>query len=100
MAITKLYADIEFQDGREENVRVLLADKLKYENTAKIHKWEPNPDTLTGQLFLAWAAATRTGLTDATFDQFKAVEAVDVFLSNDAPEGAEAEAPTSESTNA
>lgn len=99
MAITKLYAQMELADGREETVRVLLADKLKYEQTAKIHKWEPNPDTLTGQLFLAWAAATRAGITEATFDQFKGGEVLDVFLSNENPDADADEAPTSESTS-
>lgn len=99
MAITKLYAQIEFSDGREENVRVLLADKLRYEQTAKTHKWDPEPNTLTGQLFLAWAAAQRSGLTESTFETFKAGEVLDVFLTNETPEGNEAETPISESTN-
>ena len=100
MAINKLFAQMEFADGREETTRVLLADKLKYEQTAKIHKWDPEPNTLTGQIFLAWAAAHRAGITDSTFDAFKAGEVVDVFLTNDEPETGEAETPTSESTNA
>lgn len=99
MAMNKLYAQIEFSDGREETLRVLLADKLKYEDTARRLKWEPNPDTLTGQLFLAWAAAKRAGSTSAGFEDFKNGEVVDIFLTNDAPDGAEAEAPTSESIN-
>lgn len=99
MAINKLYAQMEFSDGREVTTRVLLADKLKYEQTAKIHKWDPEPNTLTGQIFLAWAAAHRAGLTESTFDAFKAGEVVDVFLTNDAPDAEEAETPTSESSN-
>lgn len=99
MAINKLYAQMEFADGREETTRVLLADKLKYEQTARIHKWDPEPNTLTGQIFLAWAAAKRAGLTDSGFDEFKAGEVVDVFLTNDEPETEEAETPTSESIN-
>lgn len=98
MAITKLYAQIEFADGREEDVRVLLADKLKYEHTARIHKWEADANTLTGQLFLAWAAAKRSGLTDSEFELFKS-EVVDFFMTNDDPEGNEVETPTSESIN-
>lgn len=99
MAITKLYAQIEFADGREETTRVLLADKLKYEQTARIHKWEPEPNTLTGQIFLAWAAAHRAGLTESKFDEFKAGEVVDVFLTNESPDDEETETPTSESIN-
>lgn len=99
MAINKLYAQMEFADGREETTRVLLADKLKYEQTARIHKWDPEPNTLTGQIFLAWAAAKRAGLTDSGFDEFKAGEVVDVFLTNDEPETEAAETPTSESIN-
>lgn len=97
MAMTKLYAEIEFATGNTTTVRVLLADKLLYETTARKHDWTFDPNSLTGQVFLAWAAAKRTGKTTATFEEFRDSQAVDVFLTNDAPAGETDEDPTSES---
>lgn len=96
-AITKLYANIEFADNRTVVVRVLLADKLKYETTARKHDWNAEPQTISEHVFLAWAAAKRKGLTEAGYDDFKESEVIDVLLSNDAPDGETEADPTPES---
>lgn len=96
-AITKLYANIEFADERTAAVRILLADKLKYETTARKHDWNAEPQTISEHVFLAWAAAKRKGLTEASYDDFKNSEVIDVLLTNEAPEDDTEADPTPES---
>lgn len=49
-------------------VRVLFADKLRYEKTAKAQGWDVQEFRLQG--FLTWAALTRAGLTALDYDGF------------------------------
>ncbi|RAV33530.1 hypothetical protein [Corynebacterium heidelbergense] len=70
----KITADIEMMDGTEhKDVRIILADMIRYEEVAKRHKWgglQDNP--ITAQSFMAYAAMTRTGVYDPNkgFDEF------------------------------
>lgn len=103
MALKATFADIELKDGSMHTVRVMLQDKLQFERTSRTHGWTEEKDPITSNLFLGWAAAKRTGITDAGFDQFKNAECVDFMLHQDAPPANDETAteldPTSESTN-
>lgn len=98
MALKAMYADIELANGTTHTVRVLLADKLAFERTARVHGWTEEKDPVTSNLFLGWAAAKRSGITKASFDDFKNDECVDFLLHNETPAG-ETDDPTSESGN-
>lgn len=74
MAMQKILVDVEMLDGTEHtDVRVILADMLRYSDTAQRHKW-PNmqTDMLRAGAFMAFAAMQRTGLfpVESGFDAF------------------------------
>lgn len=80
MAIKPAYANVELDDGRLfESVRVIYADRLAFERTAKARRWDPETQPFTTAGFLAWAALRRSGLYAGTYDQFLAA-VVDVQL--------------------
>lgn len=103
MALKAMFADIELNDGSVHTVRVMLQDKLQFERTSRTHGWTEEKDPVTSNLFLGWAAAKRTGITEVGFDQFKNSECVDFQLHQDAPPADDEAAveldPTSETTN-
>lgn len=49
-------------------VRILFADKLRYEKAAKANGWELQEFRLQG--FLTWAALNREGHTQLTYEEF------------------------------
>lgn len=63
---------ITFHDGSTVDVQPTLEDRLKFESTLRRNKgWgklEDNALKLTP--FLAWSAATRTGATELSWDEF------------------------------
>lgn len=63
---------ITFADGSTVDVQPTLEDRLKFESTLRKNKgWgklEDNALKLTP--FLAWSAASRTGVTDLSWEQF------------------------------
>lgn len=70
----KITADVEMIDGTvHEDVRIIMADLIRYEDVAKMHKWGSlQAAPVRGQCFAAYAAMTRQGLYDSTkgFDEF------------------------------
>lgn len=72
------FASFELLDGTKgDDIRVTLKDKLQYERTAKVKKWNPEKDFFSFGAFLAWHASKRDGLHDLTFEDFtdKALDA-------------------------
>lgn len=72
------FAEFELEDGTKgEGIRVILKDKLQYERTARVKKWNPEKDFFSFGAFLAWHASKREGLHDLTFEDFvdQAIEA-------------------------
>jgi hypothetical protein len=67
---------VEFATGEViEDMRVTMQDRLKLEKTGRVQKWEvgqaDSTHLTTQQAFLAWAAATRLGHYEGTFEQFR-----------------------------
>lgn len=53
---------VELADGTVVGpVRVIFADKLRLERTARASNWDISRDEFRVQSFLAWAALNRTG---------------------------------------
>lgn len=74
MAMQKITVDVEMIDGTEHNdIRVILADMMRYSDVAQRHKWQSiEDDPIRGGAFIAYAAMTRLGMYDKTrgFDEF------------------------------
>ncbi|MDK4334026.1 hypothetical protein [Corynebacterium accolens] len=74
MAMQKITVDVEMIDGTEHNdVRVILADMIRYSDVAQRHKWpELEKDPIRAGAFMGYAAMTRLGLYESTrgFDEF------------------------------
>lgn len=72
------FAEFELEDGTKgEGIRIILKDKLQYERTARVKKWNPEKDFFSFGAFLAWHASKREGLHALTFEDFvdQAIEA-------------------------
>lgn len=74
MAIQKITVDVEMIDGTvHEDVRVILADMIRYSDVARRHKWGVlEEDPIRAGAFMAFAAMSRLGLYDENrgFDAF------------------------------
>lgn len=74
MAMQKITVNVEMIDGTEHNdVRVILADMIRYSDVAQRHKWPSlEDDPIRAGAFMGYAAMTRLGLYDKTrgFDDF------------------------------
>ena len=74
MAMQKVLIDVEMMDGTvHEDIRVILADMIRYSDVAQRHKWRSlEDDPIRGGAFLAYAAMTRMGIYDSNkgFDEF------------------------------
>lgn len=74
MAMQKVLVDVEMMDGTvHEDIRVILADMIRYSDVAQRHKWRSlEDDPIRGGAFLAYAAMTRMGIYDSNkgFDDF------------------------------
>ena len=85
----KTFASFELQDGTAaEDVRVTLADKLQFERTARVKKWDAQENFFTFAAFVAWHATKREGLHTLTWEQFE-VEALDATVKTEGDEDGE-----------
>ena len=85
MKLTPQYAIAELQDGTvTEPMRIMQADKLALERTAKAQGWDLAEDGITTNVFLAWRGATRAGYTQAQFEDFSN-QLVDLSIVNGEP---------------
>lgn len=97
--IKPTYASVELTKGGEseptfyDDVRVIFADRLAYEKTAKARGWKIDQQPMTGSGFLAWAALHRTGQYAGSYDDFLA-EVVDVQLDDEKAGELEVAGPT------
>ena len=87
--IRRTLISVEMQDGtRYLDRRVLFADKIRLEKTARNNKWDITRDEFTVQAFLAWAALNREGEISDTYEAF--LERVaDISFTADANETSE-----------
>lgn len=86
MAITPTYANVEMADGTQHSVRILLADQVRMEGTAKRNKWDMEADQITVNTFVTFAAMKRSGLYTDTYDKFVGGDCVDLYISKGTPE--------------
>ena len=69
--ITPVYAAVEMSNGFGwEDVRIILADRLALEKTAKARGWDVEHHPQQAASFMAWAALTRLGEYSETFEHF------------------------------
>lgn len=62
---------VELTDGKILGPeRVIFADKMRLERSAKANKWDIGRDEFRTQSFLAWAALERTKATTLKYDDF------------------------------
>lgn len=85
MSITPTYAHVELSDGTQHVTRILLADRLKLEKTAKVRQWDMEADGITVNAFTTWAALVRAGLYKNSYETFVAGDCVDLFVTNEKP---------------
>lgn len=85
MSITPTYVHVEMSDGTQHTARILLADRMALERTAKIRKWDMEADAITVNTFSAWAAMKRMGLYTDTYEAFSGGDCIDLFVTNDKP---------------
>lgn len=75
---------VEMQDGSVLGPeRVIFADKMRLERSAKANKWDIGRDEFRTQSFLAWAALNRTKATELGYDLFLE-QLIDVVFEADA----------------
>lgn len=68
----KTFASVELEDGTEfTDVRVTLQDKLQFERTAKVKKWDAQENFFTFAAFVAWHATKRAGLHSLPWEEFE-----------------------------
>lgn len=72
--IIKQTVTVELQEGVELGpIRIIHADKIALEKTARARNWDVEKNFATTNAFLGWAAAKRTGDYIGTFEDFLAV---------------------------
>ena len=79
MSIKPAYANIELDTATIVDVRIVYADRIRHETTARKRGWRAEDAPTRAAGFLAWAAATRLGLVDLTYEEF-VEQLVDVQL--------------------
>lgn len=78
---TRTYITCELSNGQFFNERVLVADQLQYEKTARANGWTPQKDQTLTNLFMGWHSLKRTGQYEGTFDDFQA-DCIDLAADN------------------
>lgn len=69
--IIKQTVTVELTDGRVYGPeRIIHADKIALEKTARNRGWDVEKNFATTNAFLGWAVAKRVGAYDAGFDEF------------------------------
>lgn len=86
MAIKGTFAEVELAGGETHYARIIWADQLRLEATAKARRWDIENDKMTTAAFLAWSALERTGVTSVSFETFRDDELVDLYLHEGRPE--------------
>lgn len=91
---------VELADGKILGPeRVIFADKMRLERSAKANKWDIGRDEFRTQSFLAWAALNRAKDTDLGYEAF--LEALtDVVFEANAQDDEDGEDPTAADTSA
>lgn len=85
MALIKQHAQYELQDGTvSEQIRIIFADKVNLDRTARAQGWDIEKDFTRVNAFLAWAAATRVGVLSLGYDEF-VEQLVDVVIERGDP---------------
>lgn len=74
---TRTYITVELSNGEFHKERILAADQLQYEKTARANGWTPQKDQTITNLFMGWHSLKRTGKYDGTFDTFQ-VDCIDL----------------------
>jgi hypothetical protein len=84
-ALSRKHFRVELADGRLLDLESLNADQLKYETTRRNRKWPMITESGVGLwwTFLAWSAATRTGVYDGTWEQWSDRDCVDLDNTDD-----------------
>lgn len=89
--MNKTFASIELQDGTAvSDVRVTLQDKLQFERTARVKKWDAQENFFTFAAFVAWHATKREGHHDLSWEDFEK-NALDATVRTEGEDGGEAE---------
>lgn len=71
MALIKQHAQFELQDGTvSEPIRIIFADKVQLERTARAERWDLEQDFTKVNSLLTWSAARRTGITELDYETF------------------------------
>lgn len=92
MSIPKVYAYGELPDGTTwEGVRVVLADRIALDRSARANGWNVEAQQQTVAAYLSWQAARRTGVTVPDWAEFLRT-AVDAAVTEDEPADADDEA--------
>lgn len=86
------FATAELADGRVIRVRIIVADTVRYEETATRHKWPAMtvknevgtvPHLDHEDRFVTWAALKRTGEYDGTWEAFKDGDLIDLEIESE-----------------
>ena len=84
--MNKFMTTVEMLDGTIYGpVRVLYADKIKCERSARANGWDLTRDEITPRGFLSWAALTRTGEITVPYEEF-IDQVADIAAENVTPE--------------
>lgn len=71
MAIIKQFVTVELADGSVIGpVRIIHADKILLEKTARNRGWDVEKQFATTNAFMGWAAAKRAGEYPGSFEEF------------------------------
>lgn len=69
--MNKFMTTVEMLDGTIYGpVRILYADKMKCERSARANGWDLTRDEITLRAFLSWAALTRTAKITMSYEEF------------------------------
>lgn len=89
MSISKDFITVELADGTIiKDVRVTIPDRLRMEEVGKVNGWKvgqaDSPHFQTQQVFLAYAALSRTGQYSGKFEDFRTKDCLDIDLRTEA----------------
>lgn len=94
MGFQKTYTNIEFSSGHTaEDIRITMPDQLAYERACRANNWRTE-DQVIANVFLSWHAAKREGHTDASFEEFKDGQCVDLYIERKEDQPADESDPT------
>jgi hypothetical protein len=93
MSLKANYANVEYTgtDGEAvtvQDVRIIFADRLRFEKTAKARGWDPEKQPMTSAGFISWAALNRSGQFPGSYEDFLNV-VIDVEIDDVKSQGAD-----------